>query len=259
MTNRKVVHIYDRMPKLKEQRRQKANRRLIFFLSIFFFLIMIIIYFESPLSHVRSIEVIGNETVPKELIIEKSGISQQTNLWTISEETVVANIKELDQVQSVQLKRKFPNDVEITIEEYRRIAYLFSEGKYYPIIETGKFLDELSRNEYPVDAPILINWEEGDVIEELAFELTKLPNGILNRISEIYYEPVEHDPYQILLYMNDGNKVYSTVRDFSSRISSYPSIVSELDPNKKGIIHMRMTPYFEEIVEPEEEKDESQG
>lgn len=221
---------------------------------------MIIIYAQSPLSVVKSIEVSGNEYVLEDSIIEASGITEETNLWEINKEAIVQNIKKIDEIRHAELKRKFPNSIEIIVEEYKRIAYLANDGEYYPIAETGKILDKVPRNEYPYDAPILVDWKQGMVVEKFAEELAHVPSSILNRISEIYYEPTKSDPYQVLLYMNDGNIVYSTVRNFSERISSYPAIAKEIDPNKKGIIHMRMSPYFEEIDEQRgEENDEGQG
>jgi hypothetical protein len=40
----KVVNIEERIPKIKEQRKQKANRRLITFILLFFTMMLIIIY-----------------------------------------------------------------------------------------------------------------------------------------------------------------------------------------------------------------------
>lgn len=260
MTDKKVITIHDRIPKLREERRRKANRRLIFFLSLFFLLILLIIYAQSPLSYVRSIEISGNQYVHDDLIIETSRITERTNLWEINKEETIRHILQLDEIRHANLKRKFPNSVEIIVSEYDRIAYLANEGAYYPIAENGKILDKVPLNKYQNDAPILINFEQGIIVEEFASELKNVPNGIMNRISEIYYEPTSSDPNRVILYMNDGNIVYSTVRNFAERISAYPIIAQEIDPNKKGIIHMRMTPYFEEFDElSEEEEDESHG
>ncbi len=41
-------------------------------------------------------------------------------------------------------------------------------------------------------------------------------------------------------------------------MAPYPSIVRELDRHREGILHMRMSPYFEEFNH-EEEEDKSEG
>lgn len=249
MSDKKVISIHDRIPRLREARKQRANRTLIFFLSIFFILILLIVYAQSSLSHVRTIKVAGNEIISDEVIVKASGITKDTNLWEINKNEIIKKIKQLDEIEHVEIKRKFPNSVQIIVKEYERIAYLAKEGKYFPIVETGKVLAELPKEEYPHDAPIFVDIQNHLIVEELASELALVPNGILNRISEIYYEPTENDPNRIIIYMNDGNIVHSTVRNFASRISAYPAIAKEIDPDKKGIIHMRMTPYFEELGE----------
>ncbi|WP_209125815.1 cell division protein FtsQ/DivIB [Alkalihalobacillus sp. BA299] len=258
MADEKVITINDRIPKLKEQRRQRANRRLIFFLSFFFLLILLVIYFQSPLSHIKTIEVHGNYYLPKEAIVKNSKLNSGTSIWKIDKEEVSDNIMNLKEIETADISRRFPNTVEIHVVEYQRIAYMYQEGKYYPILSTGAFLDELPPHEMPVDAPILKDWEPGSIAQELAAEITKLSDGLFNRISEIYYTPTEADPLRIIVYMNDGHEVHSTVRNFSEKIAPYPSIVKEIDPSKTGVIHMRMTPYFEEFIVEEEEESEGE-
>lgn len=257
MTDEKVITINNRIPKLKEQRKQRANKRLIFFLSLFFLLLLLVLYFQSPLSHIKKIVVTGNYFVEEEAIIRASTIELDTSIWNINMDEIAEQVQAIKEISTVEVKRNLPNQIDIFVHEHYRIAYLYSDGKYYPILENGQFLDELPRDTIPADAPILKDWEQGSAIEELASELVKVPNSILNRISEIYLQPTESSPLQITLYMNDGYEVHTTVRDFSERIVSYPAIVNELDPDLKGIIHLRMTPYFEKFETEEDEESES--
>ncbi len=50
--NEKIVNIEERIPKIKEQRKQKANRRLISFILLFFIMVLIIIYLQTPISKI---------------------------------------------------------------------------------------------------------------------------------------------------------------------------------------------------------------
>ncbi|WP_052363785.1 hypothetical protein [Geomicrobium sp. JCM 19037] len=59
--DQKVISVQDRIPALKEQRKKRANRRLILYVSIFFILIAAVVYFQSPLSHIQTIQVEGQE------------------------------------------------------------------------------------------------------------------------------------------------------------------------------------------------------
>lgn len=93
----------------------------------------------------------------------------------------------------------------------------------------------------------------------MAGQLKEMPEQLVERISEILFTPTDSDPFAITLYMNDGFQVQSTIRNFAERLAPYPSIVQELDPEKKGVLHMRMSPYFEEFVDEEESENEGEG
>src|SRR5690625_5861283 len=81
MEDKKIISIEDRIPKLKKQRKKKANRRLVFYLSLFFVLISIIIYLQSPLSYIKNIHVYGHHVLHENEIIELSDIKNDTNIW----------------------------------------------------------------------------------------------------------------------------------------------------------------------------------
>src|SRR5690625_4725872 len=127
MSKKNVVSIEDRIPKLKQVRRKKANRRLIFYLSLFFFLIAIIVYLQSPLSHVKNIHVKGNSFLSKEDVIEQSNMTTKTNIWTINKEEIAESINNHPVVESAEVVRKFPWAVEIHLTEYKNIGYIQKE------------------------------------------------------------------------------------------------------------------------------------
>src|SRR5690625_7485112 len=93
MSEKNVVSIEDRIPKLKQERKKKANRRLIFYLSIFFLLVSLVVYLQSPLSNVKTINVTGNNVLSKEEIIQLSELTKQTNIWEINKRNMTDTIK----------------------------------------------------------------------------------------------------------------------------------------------------------------------
>ncbi|TDL79962.1 cell division protein FtsQ/DivIB [Peribacillus frigoritolerans] len=256
MEKGKVVSLEDRVPKLKEHRKQKSNRRLILFLSVFFILILLVIYFQSPLSKVSSVDVAGNKTVSEEEIINMSGITEKSGFWSINEKEVNDALSDFEQIQNVKLDKHLPNKVTIVVEEYYKVAYIVKGDQYSPILENGKTLDPVEGT-FPDDAPLLINWSKAEEIEEMAMELMSLPDSVKNAISEIYHTPEKTDPWHITLYMNDGFEVQASVRSFSKKMIDYPAIVSQLAPNSKGIIHMEVGTYFESYDKKDEAAEEA--
>ncbi|HEX6922614.1 MAG TPA: cell division protein FtsQ/DivIB [Bacillales bacterium] len=241
----KVITLEDRIPKLKEQRRQKANRRMILYISVFFFLILVIVYFVSPLSHVGKVTISGNHYVANEAILNASGLSADPSFWDADPKSLESKIGQIKEIESVEVSRHFPNKITIQVTEYDRVAYLKKDGHFFPILENGARLPALSENDIPAGAPILVNWPKGKMLEAMASQVQQLAEPIVHRISEIYYTPTDHFPKGITVYMNDGFEVRARISDFASKMTKYPEVISEIDPQAKGIIHMRVGTYFE--------------
>jgi cell division protein FtsQ len=250
----KVVVLEERVPKLKQQRRQKANRKLIGYIAFFFMLILCIIYFQSPLSNVKHIEIKGNEHVSEEDILKLSGITNKTSFWKIDDESIVKKISSHPEIQTAKIQKRFPNKIILSVKERKRVAYILDKQKFLPLLENGKILTNIKQDIVPNDAPILVNWKKGDDIQEMASQLAELPAHVLNAISEIHHTPNSNDHYHVTVFMNDGFEVSATVHNFAKKMSLYPSIVNQLDPKVKGVIHLEVSNYFKTY--PSDEKTE---
>src|SRR5699024_7164864 len=95
--------------------------------------------------------------------------------------------------------------------------------------------------------PIIVNFTEKEYMDKIAKGLDDLPEHVLKLISEVSWEPTKNNKNKIILYMNDGFIVQATLRDFSQKMKNYPSIITQLDPKEKGIVHMGVGIYFEKI------------
>lgn len=245
MNEKKIVSIEDRIPKLKKRRKKKANRRLVFYLSIFFLLICTIIYLQSPLSNIKTFEITGNIHLSDEDVVQESKLSTDTNIWTVNHEKVEKTIRKHPLVQDVEVTRKLPWTIEISLTEHAKIAYFKQDSDFYPMLGDGSMLSPVS--ELNGDAPLLIDFKDDDYLARMTTELNKLPKTILNLISEVHWKPIKEDQNKIFLYMNDGYIVDGTIRDFAEKMQIYPSIVSQLDPDSEGIIHIGVGVYFEQF------------
>jgi cell division protein FtsQ len=253
----KVVKIEDRIPKLKEHRKQKANRRLIYYLSFFFLLLLVVVYFQSDLSHVKKITVSGNYFVTDNEILEKSNISTKTKYLNVSEDEIMDRLEDISEVSSVSIQKKFFNQVVIKVSEFQRVGYFRKENLYYPMLQNGKMLEPLKKNERPVNAPVIVSWKDPEQLEMMAQELQKLPEGIIHRISEITHTPSSNSSNQLTLFMTDGNKVVTSISKFSERLTAYPSLVSELKPEEKGTFYLGISTRFERYNQVEESNEKN--
>lgn len=240
----KIISLEDRIPKLKQQRRKKANRRLAFLLILFFLLIACIVYFQSPLSHVKYIEVSGNKVYSKDKISSVSGINENTIIWNINKEDVKSSIAKLPEVKSANIQIKLPNTVIIKIKEWEKMAYIMDKGQFIPVLENGKRLEDQKTKKTFENVPILIDFTNVDITQSLIKQLENIDEEVRNSISEIHYTPKKKDKYHITLYMNDGYEVSATIKTLSKNIVYYPDIVNQLDPDVKGVIDIEVGTFF---------------
>lgn len=253
MEKGKVISLEDRVPKIKQARRRKANRTLIILLLLFFSLIGLIIYFQSPFSHVSKISVNGNYHYSTEEIIRQSGISNETNIWKMNKTDIANHLMKLDQIKSARIDIKLPNQVVIDIREYHRIAHVMKENYFLPVLENGDILENEKTKDLSNNGLLLFGFEDESILKKMIEQLQQLPEEVLNAISEIHHVPKEMDAYQITLFMNDGFEVRATLRSFSEKMVHYPSIIGQLDPNKKGMIDLEVGSFFKEYQSFEEE------
>ncbi|WP_110929334.1 cell division protein FtsQ/DivIB [Bacillus massiliglaciei] len=259
MEKGKVVSIEDRIPKLKQLRKKKANKRLIFLLSLFFILVACVLYFLSPLSHMKSVKVTGNQYISSKQIIKLSDLKAEQSIWKIDSSKVSDKIESFPEIASADVSPIFPNSVKITVKEHKRIAYLSKGSSFYPILDNGEILGKLDKGEIPVFAPVLIDFKEGKALNLLLEQLDKLPVEIQNSISEIHYTPTKTDGYHITMYMNDGYEVSATSRTLSDKMVHYPAIISQLDPRVKGVIDLEVGSYFKAYQSPEKKQKSDEG
>ncbi len=238
MAQKRVVSIEDRIPKLKHERRKKANRKLVMYLLLFFLLIFIVIYLQSPLSYVRHIDVTGLQWLAEEDIIEQSEIETDANFWSVKSSRIEENIRNNPQVKEVNVSKSFPSTIHIDVSELSHVAYISVEGVLHPLLENGDMLQEVDWSDINGEVPIITDFDNDAYLKELSEELAQLSGYVTALISEVQWTPTESNPYTIKLYMTDGNVVESTLRNFAEIFDTYPSIAGQLDPDNEGVIKM---------------------
>ncbi|MFS0823700.1 cell division protein FtsQ/DivIB [Bacillus sp. 1P02SD] len=246
MAKQKVVTIEDRIPKLKQRRKQKANRRLIMYITFFFFLLSGILYFQSPFSKIGEITITGNQNIISDQLLKLSQLKVGTSFWKVNQDIVIQNIKKHPEIKEVSIEKRLPNHIKLNVSELKRVGYISGSTTFYPILENGEIIEkpqEYGSKAIPVDAPILVDWKD-EALTMLAKELNKVQPSISKLISEIHHTPTEYDPLQMTLYMVDGYEVKATVRNFAKNITAYPTIISELDPSLNGYIELDVVPTF---------------
>lgn len=208
----------------------------------------------SPYGKVKDIYVEGAEAVPEQSIIDASHITEKlTALGAVwNDEKIDAYITTtLPQVKTAEVTLRGMNDVTIHVTEHETIAYVYSGGSYYNVLENGTVAD--TELKVPIgNNPIITSFEMNQNLEDLLEQYMQLTDSVQNSISEIKYTGTEENPYAITVYMNDGNEVKAILPSLAEKILYYPDIVSQLGETK-GTIDLEVGVYFTPFAQTTEE------
>lgn len=146
-------------PKLtpKQQEIARKKRKIIFRLIKWTSLVILLIgggvcFLLSSFFNVRNIVISGNEKITQETITSLSGIELEQNTFKISKSKVEQAIKTNAYIDSVKIKRKLPETIEIQVVE-RKPAYMLTLGNAYVYMNTQGYLLEISQEK--LKAPII--------------------------------------------------------------------------------------------------------
>lgn len=245
MSDKKVIQLEDRIPKLQELRRQKTNRRFVFYVTLFFILFLVVTYIESPLSNVKGITVSGNRYMPVKDIQAASGLTNRSKIWNINKKAVTKKLLQLPSIKKAEVTTHFfSGQVFLTVSEYKRVAYIKEGNAYREVMANGKFSKELLKNETPVNAPVLIGFKQGHALTALASQLDQIKPSMLYDLSEIVYTPTSLFPNGITLYLNDGHTALADSTTLAKKLAMYPSILANLPSNQDGVVQLRVGAYW---------------
>ncbi|WP_391208398.1 cell division protein FtsQ/DivIB [Psychrobacillus sp. L4] len=244
----KVIDIEDRIPTLKERRRRRTNKKFSILLFLFVTTLIVVLYFQSSYSQIQTIRVHGATLVSNEQYIKQSTLNLGDSMWGFRENQIAKLIEENEWVASAKVNRNWLTGVDINVKEYKKIGYEEKGNNLLIILENGKNI-EAEGQVVPMDGPIFSEFKDEKIRMRLIKELKNLNMEVLMTISQINYTPTENDAYSIQVFMNDGNEVQAIIPSFSKKMKFYPSIVSQLDPDVKGIIDLEVGSFFQPYKE----------
>lgn len=243
---KKVIDITERVPSLQQRRKKRSNFKFFALTMIFLGIIALLLYFQSSYSDIQKMELSGESIVEESFYIEQSGLVLGESLWSFKVGDVERALEQNEWVKDVNVKRKWLNTVQIQIEEWQKVAYIAKDGAFYPMLENGYILEQVSKLE-PIDAPIFLQFEDEALRKRLLKELANLKPNILALISQINATPTKSDPYAVTLYMNDGYEVRAEITTLASKLNYYPSIIAQIEQSdqfEKGIIDIEVGSYY---------------
>jgi cell division protein FtsQ len=242
--------IYDeRIPQIKEKsKKQKTSLLIMLLILLFFLLILFVIYLQSPLSKLQQVDVMGASIFTNEQLIELAGLEIGGSYYNIRTSAVKNRIERLVEIEQAEVTRIWPNHLKIDVKEHPITSFWIENNQLYPVLISGHIILHRPWNNGRVTQPVLTYWPSKDGLVELNRELDKLPQPVIDRISEITLTPIESDPYRLSLFMTDGFEVITSIRKFAENMVWYPQFVQQVQAEGKrdGTFFLLDGKWFEE-------------
>lgn len=226
------------------KKKKVIKKHRIKFLSIFILLLIVfLVYFliKGILSFkIQNIYIHDTTFLNDEYILELAKIEDYPSYVKSLSWVLEKRLEESPYIKNAEVKKSFLGVVDIYIEESSILYYKEYDKKY--VLDTGEEVDNIVYNFSPIR---VINYIPDLVYERFYTKFLEFDSDILDKISEIKYDPSEYDDSRFLFYMIDGNYVYMTISKFES-INYYNEIYPTLN-GKKGTLYLDSGNHFQEF------------
>lgn len=254
----------------KKQIKSKKKRKIIFRVIKWLILLGIVIggivyAMLSPIFNIQGITVTGNSKISSETIVSLSGLIIDQNIFSFRTSDVIDGIKQNAYIDTVDVKRKFPDQVELSVKE-RVATYMLTYGNAYVYLNNQGYILEITSEKG--DFPIITGYETPteQIVEGNRLSTTDLEklNDVLkimeaissggNKIdSQITQIDITDNSNYILTLGKAKKKIYlGDTTNLSTKVLWINKFMQEEEKNE-GTIYLNVDlnndrPYFREKV-----------
>ncbi len=151
--------------KRKKSKKKKMGKKIIGFFSILVLVaVIVVLALTAPIFNITEITVNGNKQVSSNMIISLSGLRKGENIFKFNS-SVEQKIKENAYIETVNVKRKLPGTVEISVEE-RTIKYQINLINSYVYIDKNGYILENSAEKKDVPVLVGLSIKENEMLNE---------------------------------------------------------------------------------------------
>lgn len=139
----------------KKRKNKKSRKKILAVLSSILLIAIVILFaLTAPIFNITDIQVQGNETVSSDTILSLSGLKRGENIFRFND-SIIQNIKENTYIESVEITRKLPGTVIISVEE-REVKYQINFINSYAYIDKNGYI--LENSTVKKEVPVLVRF-----------------------------------------------------------------------------------------------------
>ena len=192
----------------KKQELARKKRRAVFrvlkWITLFGLILAGMIYFLlSPFFNIKNIIVEGNQKISQEEIINLSGIQIEENTFKLKKENVKQAVKQNAYIDTVSVKRQFPDGIQITVTE-RTPSFMLTFANAYVYMSSQGYLLEVT--DKALELPIITGYQTTEENIKVGSRLCKEDLQKLGEVLQIMESAKSNKIEKLITKINIENK-----------------------------------------------------
>ena len=194
-------------------------------------LLILAVYFISPYSKLKNIEVTGNKQLSKTEVLDASSIQKEDYTLTtyLSQKAHAKNIKQSNLwVEKAEITYRFPITFKIKVAEYKVVAYDYSGEQYFPVLSSGEEIaNPVTKSQLP-KSYIRLDFSDKAMLKKFVRQLAGISDTIKSEIQTVQHTPSKATEDLLTLMMTDGNKIIVPLSEVAKKLPYYEKIKPQL-------------------------------
>ena len=194
-------------------------------------LLILAIYFISPYSKLKNIEVTGNKQLSKTEVLDASSIQKEDYTLTtyLSQKAHARNIKLSSLwVKKAEISYQFPITFKIKVTEYTVVAYDYSGEQYFPVLSSGEEIATPVKKSQLPKSYITLDFSDKAMLKKFVQQLSGISNTIKSEIQTVQHTPSKATEDLLTITMTDGNKILVPLSEVAKKLPYYEKIKPQL-------------------------------
>ena len=200
---KRIPYEEERKRRQKREKRFRILKSILKILLLFAIIVGILLFlFISPVFNIKNINVQGNNKINTEEIESLSKINMNENIFRFSSRQIEENVKENAYIDTVEVKRKIPNTVEIIVTE-REAKYQLEYGNAFVYIDGNGNILEISNEN--ANLPIIRGYSTAQENIQVGNKLVDEDCNKLLTIEKFLRAAKTNEIYDIMTYIDISN------------------------------------------------------
>ena len=194
-------------------------------------LLILAVYFISPYSKLKNIEVTGNKQLSKTEVLDASSIQKEDYTLTtyLSQKAHARNIKLSNLwVKKAEISYQFPITFKIKITEYTVVAYDYSGEQYFPVLSSGEEIATPVKKSQLPKSYITLDFSDKAMLKKFVQQLSGISNTIKSEIQTVQHTPSKATEDLLTITITDGNKILVPLSEVAKKLPYYEKIKPQL-------------------------------